>query len=270
MPRAVVSRTFAKVRSRISSIGSATSQGIDDNKATTNPSYVTPPPRRVSSQVLPATADTVVLLLNNVPGILLNLSLELNITGAHTVIQDFTQYAIPRLEPDGTWLCLVHLAFNETSLASKLAASWKSLKSRTSRSLKSYNLETIDRWLDILSTSSGGGGVGREKECSDGNSSYSNISNSNRQVRNRLLSRHEDVIVRMRVRYQHSFLSNGKVGGTWLEDRAECRVNMMDNGGWAAMSKEGVEDGVLLCDDGKDDDMMGRECNLIVGPPFML
>ncbi|RMD41536.1 hypothetical protein DV735_g3607, partial [Chaetothyriales sp. CBS 134920] len=203
MSRTVVSRTFAKVRSRISSIGSATSQGVDDNKPTTatNTSPVTPPKTGEPSQQLPApapatagadsTQDDVSSSRSpptscpedkqppegegrgegrfpQISGLVITPSTwticanpsypEYAATaitgGAHTVLQDFTQYRLARLEPDGTWLCLVHLAFNETSLASKLAASWKSLKSRTSRSLKSYNLETIDRWLDILSTAS--------------------------------------------------------------------------------------------------------------------
>ncbi|RMZ77316.1 hypothetical protein DV737_g4447, partial [Chaetothyriales sp. CBS 132003] len=181
--RTVVSRTFAKVRSRITSIGSSTSQGPDtltslialsSNKGSqpVDGSQDTSPPRslisftkvnnnpasdsgegrfpQISTLVITpstwtifanpsypkytatayvqfaltckpqnaaqnqATEQQTGALLLNVPGILLNLSLELNITGAHTIIQDFTQYTIPRLEPDGTWLCLVHLGFNET------------------------------------------------------------------------------------------------------------------------------------------------------------
>ncbi|RMZ86782.1 hypothetical protein DV736_g5992, partial [Chaetothyriales sp. CBS 134916] len=167
--RTVVSRTFAKVKSRISSIGSITSQEPDTPIARialykTGPQSVdelpdiSPPcstisfakvnhnPRskggegripQISTLVITPSTWTIfanpsypkyaatayvqftltckpqnaaqdrateqknLALLLNVPGVLLSLSLELDITGAHTIIQDFTQYTVPRLEPNG-------------------------------------------------------------------------------------------------------------------------------------------------------------------------
>lgn len=153
---------------------------------------------------MPQSSGTLVALPlspNHHPGHLHALTLELSLTGPGVTLSHYGNLTYTSLKvSDDHWINLVHIGVKDTSLASKLSTSLRSLGRSASRSagrLSKYtNIDLINRWLHVL-------------ESDDANTT------SNGGYR-------EPVVVHARVRYRHSLLPER----TMLEDKASCRVKM--------------------------------------------
>ena len=135
------------------------------------------------------------------PGQLQALTLELSLTGPGVTLSHYGNLTHSSLGTHNDhWINLIHIGIKDTSLASKLSTSLRSLGRSASRSagrLSRYtNLDLINRWLHVL-------------ESDDANTSTSEL-------------HREPVVVHATVCYKHSLLSER----TMLEDKASCRVKM--------------------------------------------
>lgn len=80
-------------------------------------------------------------------GHLRDLSLETTITGPGILIKQYGHPKRPSLAPGERWLVVHHIGIRDTSLASKLSTSFRSLGGRLGRL---SNMEMINHWLDVL------------------------------------------------------------------------------------------------------------------------
>lgn len=80
-------------------------------------------------------------------GHLLDLSLETAITGPGILIKQYGHPKRSSLAPGERWLVVQHIGIRDTSLASKLSTSFRSLGGRLGRL---SNIEVINHWLDVL------------------------------------------------------------------------------------------------------------------------
>ena len=141
---------------------------------------------------LPLPADTA-------PGNLLDLTLELSLEGPGITLSHYGDLVYPTLNPSCHWINLIHIGIKDTSLASKLTTSFRSLGRSASRSagrLGRYtNIDLINKWLHVLESDDAqhGANVGREP-----------------------------LILNATVRYKHSLLPRS----TRLKDKTSCRVKM--------------------------------------------
>ena len=133
------------------------------------------------------------------PGILQDLALELSLEGPGITLSHYGHLAYPVLKPSCHWINLIHIGIKDTSLASKLTTSFRSLGRSASRSagrLGRYtNIDLINKWLHVLESDDAqhGANVGREP-----------------------------LILNATVRYKHSLLPKS----TLLKDKTSCRVKM--------------------------------------------
>jgi hypothetical protein len=153
-------------------------------------------------------------------GHLHDLSLHLSLSGPGTTLSHYGNLTHTTLLPasattdsDGHWINLLHIGIKDTSLASKLSTSFRTISRSASRSIgksagrfgKYTNIDLINKWLTILESDT------PEPE-------------------------REPVIVHAIVKYRHSLLPSN----TELRDRVSCRVKM---------TRDEMERGVLSSTD---------------------
>ena len=150
---------------------------------------------------------------------------------------------------DNHWINLIHIGIKDTSLASKLSTSLRSLGRSASRSasrLSRYtNIDLINKWLHVL-------------ESDDADRSTNG-------------AHREPVIVHATIRYKHSLLPES----TMLEDKASCRVEMkneeierakisgVDLVGQRKVASSDEEDN----DEDEDEERLGEA--RVLGAPFL-
>jgi hypothetical protein len=140
-------------------------------------------------------------------GHLYDLSLHLSLSGPGTTLSHYGNLThntllhsqSPTADSDGHWINLLHIGIKDTSLASKLSTSFRSISRSAGRSIgksagrfgKYTNIDLINKWLTILESDA------PEPE-------------------------REPVIVHAMVKYRHSLLPSS----TELRGRVSCRVKM--------------------------------------------